>query len=125
MHHIILLMPLLGLALFWVLPIPVALPVYLLVLLASILIYIALLKAMRRPVTTGQQALIGDTCEITDIKNHKGQVMLHGEIWEADISGHLHKGDKGIVTGVNGLRLKVQKAEEKNKIGMKSLHSPA
>jgi membrane protein implicated in regulation of membrane protease activity len=125
MHHLILLMPLLGLALFWVLPLPVALPAYLVVLLVSILIYIAILKAMHRPVKTGQQALIGDTCEITDIKNHKGHVMLHGDIWEADISGYLHKGDEAIVTGVKGLRLKVRKAEEKNEMGMKGLHSPA
>jgi membrane protein implicated in regulation of membrane protease activity len=125
MCHIVLLMPLLALVLFWILPLEVALPVYLVILLVSILIYISLLRAMHRPVTTGQQALLGETCEITDIKNHKGHVMLHGEIWEADISGHMHKGDEAIVTGVNGLRLKVKIAEEKNETGIKGLHSPA
>ena len=125
MYHLVLLMPLLALVLFWILPLGVALPAYLVILIASILIYISLLRAMHRPVTTGQQGLLGETCEITDIKNHKGHVMLHGEIWEADISGKVHKGDEAIVTGVNGLRLKVKKAEGKNETDMKGLHSPA
>jgi membrane protein implicated in regulation of membrane protease activity len=125
MYHLVLLMPLLALVLFWILPLAVALPVYLVILLVSILIYIFLLRAMHRPVTTGQQGLLGETCEIIDINNHKGHVKLHGEIWEADISGQMHKGDEAIVTGVKGLRLKVQNAEEKNETDMKGLHSPA
>ncbi|MEJ2048802.1 MAG: NfeD family protein [Calditrichota bacterium] len=125
MYHFVLLMPLLAIVLFWILPLSVALPVYLVILIASILIYISLLRAMHRPVTTGQQSLLGETCEITDIKNHKGHVMIHGEIWEADISGRVHKGDEAIVTGVKGLRLKVQKAEEKNETDIKGLHSTA
>ena len=109
MCHLVLLIPVFGLAVFWIWPLSVALPVYLVIFTLSAMVYFALLKAMRQPVKTGLQGLMGEIGEITDIKDHKGHIDVHGEIWEAEIIGNLKKGDRAKVTGVNGLTLQVQK----------------
>lgn len=64
MCHIILLLPIISLVLFWILPLAYALPLYLVVLVASILVYFAMMKAMKRPVTTGKEGLIGEIAEV-------------------------------------------------------------
>lgn len=109
MYHLVLIMPVLGLVVFWIWPLYVALPVYLVILTLSAMVYFALLKAMRLPIKTGLQGLMDEIGEITDIKDHKGHIDVHGEIWEAESIGNLKKGDMAKVTGVNGLTLQVQK----------------
>jgi membrane-bound ClpP family serine protease len=122
MCHLVLLMPLFGVIVFWIWPLSVALPVYLVILALSGLIYFVIMKAMHQPVKTGRQGLIGEVGEISDSKNHRGHVSVHGEIWEADISSNLHRGDQAVVTGVNGLRLEVQKANLKDNFGFNHGH---
>jgi membrane-bound ClpP family serine protease len=124
MCHLILFMPVFGLPVFWIWPLSVALPIYLLILTVSALIYLVLLKAMHQPVTTGRQGLVGEIAEITDVKNHKGHVTVHGEIWAADIAGNLGRGKEGIVTGLNGLRLQVQKADLGKNQNLTNGHCP-
>lgn len=122
MCHLVLLMPLFGLIVFWIWPLSVALPVYLVILALSGLIYFVILKAMHQPVKTGRQGLIGEIGEISDNKNNKGHISVHGEIWEADIGSNLHKGDQAVVTGVNGLRLQVQKVNLKDRFWLNQGH---
>jgi membrane-bound ClpP family serine protease len=109
MCHLVLLIPIFGLAVFWIWPLSVALPVYLVIFTLSAMVYYALLKAMRQPVKTGLQGLIGEIGKVTDIKDHKGHIDVHGEIWEVESTSKLKKGDLAKVTGVNGLTLQVQK----------------
>lgn len=108
MCHLILLLPLFGLAVFWIWPLPAALPVYLVLLTVSAFVYIALLKAMQQPVTTKREGLIGETGKVTDIKNHEGHLMVHGEIWAFGASDNLKAGDPAIITGLRGLKLNVK-----------------
>ena len=61
MCHLILLMPILALPLFWVLPIPVAVPGYTIVLVVSGWVYWLALRAMHRRVQTGREALLHET----------------------------------------------------------------
>jgi len=108
MCHIILIMPILGIAIFWILPMSIALPIYLIILTLSILIYNSLLHAMHTPVTTGIQGLIGHKATVLDSINPEGHVKIHGEIWNAVSSNVLRRGEKVDIVGVEGLTLRVQ-----------------
>ena len=68
---------------------------------------------MHKPVTTGQEGLMNEVGQLTDIINHKGHVTIHGEIWNAETNLNLKKGDIVRVTDVKGLTLTVQKTEQK------------
>ncbi len=57
--HFLLLLPVLGLGLFFVFPWPIALALYLPILGGSLWMYAKMWEAMRQPVTTGPEALIG------------------------------------------------------------------
>src|SRR5680860_1375139 len=59
MCHLALLLPVVGLAVFFVLPLPVALVIYLVILGASVLLYKAVIDAMCRRVVTGREAMLG------------------------------------------------------------------
>ena len=117
MYHIILFMPILGLAVFWMWPLSVALPIYMAILALSFTMYFVLLKAMHRPITTGQQGLIGEIGEIIDVHNHVGHVLLHGEIWKANIKGDYKKGDAAKVIGLKGLILQMDDVNRESEPG--------
>jgi len=68
-------------------------------------------KAQRRKPTTGSEGLIGETGEATTDLAPEGTVHVHGELWHVIASeGNLMRGDKVVVTAVEGLRLRVRKA---------------
>jgi len=102
-------MPLIGLVVFWVWPISIALPVYLVIFLISIMVYLALLKAMQRPVVTGKEGLIGKSVEIMDISGDSGHVRVHGEIWEALFEGTYRITDKVRIKEVRGKTLVLER----------------
>lgn len=124
MCHIVLLMPIFGLAVFWLWPLSIALPIYLVIFTLSFILYLALLKAMHQPVKTGRQGLIGEVGKIIDVKNHVGHIFVHGEIWKAEILHNLKKGDKAKVIGLNGLTLQVQNTRLESSSDIKHRHCP-
>lgn len=107
MNHLILLLPLIGLVVFWIAPLSIAIPVYLVILIASGLAYYSIIKSMRRPVVTGKEGLIGQTVEITDMSGHTGHVRIQGELWRAVSDDILHAGDKAVILDVEKLTLRV------------------
>lgn len=109
MCHLVLLMPLIGLGVFWLWPFSVAMPVYLVILFISGLVYFAMLRAMHRPVTTGKEGLIGKSAEVIDIAGFRGHVRVHGEIWEAIFEDSFQKGDTGIIKEVRDMILVIEK----------------
>jgi membrane-bound serine protease (ClpP class) len=120
MYHLILLMPLIGLGLFWLLPFAFALPLYLVVLLLSGYIYFVMVRAMRRPVETGAQALVGKSADVVEADVHGLEVRVEGATWQAISEGPLRKGDKVRVVGVDGLTLRVKagsSGDEQEKVG--------
>jgi membrane-bound serine protease (ClpP class) len=82
------------------------------VLMTTIFFAFAVAKAVKvhrqRPVT-GREGLIGEvgTAE-TDILT-EGKVYVRGEYWDASSSERIMKGDKVVVTTVEGMRVKVSK----------------
>jgi membrane protein implicated in regulation of membrane protease activity len=110
MCHLVLLMPLFGLAVFWILPLEIALPLYILILLVSGILYYSIMKAMMTPVTTGAKGMIGLVGKIVENKNGKTLVRVHNELWYAENSQIFHVGDSVYVNGIHGLHLDIKKA---------------
>ncbi|MGH7305473.1 MAG: NfeD family protein, partial [Candidatus Rokuibacteriota bacterium] len=71
-------------------------------------------RALGRPPSTGAEGLVGKTGTVRERLGPEGQVMVSGEIWRALAEGEpLEPGTQVRVVGVNGLTLKVAKAEAK------------
>ncbi|MHB1689019.1 MAG: NfeD family protein [Ignavibacteriaceae bacterium] len=70
------------------------------------------IKAQRLKTKTGAEGLINAAGEaITDL-NPKGQVHVHGEIWNAEsIDGNISKGEKVLVTEISNLKLLIRRAK--------------
>ena len=64
-------------------------------------------RAWRRPVVSGTQAMIGTTGRVVRWKAGQGHVMAHGEIWSATGAARLSVGEKVEIEGVDGLTLRV------------------
>jgi len=70
------------------------------------------LRALRRPVRTGQESLVGQTGIAKGAVNPDGQVQAAGELWSAELaegSEEIRQGDRVQVVAVDGLKLKVKK----------------
>ena len=109
MCHLILLLPLLALPLFWLVPMSIAVPVYAAVLLLSGGIYFLAIRAMRQPVQTGVEALIHSTGEVLGKEGSLFRVRVRSEVWNAESTDNLRPGDYVEVVAVEGLRLKVRR----------------
>ncbi|RLJ70639.1 membrane-bound serine protease (ClpP class) [Hydrogenivirga caldilitoris] len=84
------------------------------VVLASALFFLVAgrlgLKAQRRRKLTGAEGMLGEEGEaVTDFERGKGKVLVHGEIWNAESSHDIKKGDAVRVVAVKGLKLIVEK----------------
>jgi membrane-bound serine protease (ClpP class) len=67
------------------------------------------LKAQRRKVVTGLEAMIGETGEVLELLAPSGTVRVQGEIWKAEsLGGTLQKGDKIRVKEMKNFTLYVE-----------------
>jgi len=112
MCHLVLLMPLFGLALFWVLPLPIAVPAYLLVLIASAWLFYKVVQAMKLPVYVGSEALLGQEVEVVaqaDTFCRARYLVRHGgELWSAISEGQLNPGEKARIVSFEGTMPRVE-----------------
>ena len=65
--------------------------------------------------TTGKQGLVGEIGIVVNPLKPEGQVSVHGEVWKAVSSENLKKGEKVVVTAVDGLKIEVEKVKDKKK----------
>jgi len=112
MCHLILLLPLLALPLFWMAPMQFAGPAYAVVLVLSGGIYFLAIRAMHRPVQTGVEALLHSRGEVLDKAGNLFRVRVGGEVWNAESKENLHPGDCVEVVAVEKLRLQVRHSRE-------------
>ncbi len=78
--------------------------------LISTFLITRVIKAHRRKTISGQNALIGKTgLAKTNISSEQGKVFMHGELWDAQSSEKIRKGERVVVEKVEGLRLVVRK----------------
>jgi membrane protein implicated in regulation of membrane protease activity len=113
MCHIILSLPILALSLFFFLPLRVALPIYLAITGASVLVYYKIIAVMRTKVQTGMEGMIGeDAAVIADI-NPTGRVRIGGELWRASTrDGNFRRGERVRICGVQGMEVIVEAPHE-------------
>lgn len=110
MCHLILLMPIAGLGVFWLFPFAVAVPIYLVILSVSGVVYYVAMRAMHRSVQTGGEAMAHKIGEVVDARTGHGRVEVEGEVWRALSVEQLHKGERVEVLGVTDrLTLRVRK----------------
>jgi len=65
------------------------------------------LKARRRPVVSGREALLGSTGEVIEAVAGGGWARVHGESWRVRSTAPLHAGQAVRVTGMKDLELEV------------------
>lgn len=114
MCHLVLLLPVFGLAVFWLLPPLEAVFAYMIVLGVSLLLYQSILEAMRLPVHSGAEGLVGSRGVVERIVDRRCIVRVGGELFTArpgrDLLAHLHEGTTVVVTGVSGNSVEVKPA---------------
>ena len=110
MCHLLLALPLLALPVLWLLPFNVAVPLYVVVVALSIVVYILAMKAMRMPVSTGAEALLHAFGTVRSAEGRKATVWIQSELWSAESGSEtLVEGDQVEVVAMDGLTLKVRK----------------
>jgi len=108
-------LPIVGIIVFFLLPLHAAIPVYLVILLASGLAYWSVARAMRRRPKTGREGLIGASARVVSRVKSGGNaqylVRTQGELWGADSADVLTEGEEVTVTDMDGLKLRVKRIE--------------
>ncbi len=117
MCHLILLMPLLGLPLFWLLPLGYALPINVVIWLTSAFLYWLIMRAMRKPRRDGFQSLIGTEAEVVSrlASDHPARYLVRargeGELWSAYSTDKLQPGEQVNIVAVKGIGVVVERAD--------------
>ena len=109
MCHLILLSPVFGLVIFWFWPLWISVPIYAVILVLSILLYIASVRAMRFPQITGTHSLLQRSGVVIDIDDRGPRVRIGGEIWQAHSAKQLELNDRIKVVRQNGITLEVER----------------
>jgi len=113
MWHLIIMLPIVGIIVFFLFRPGVAVPIYLVILLASGLVYWSLARAMRRRPKTGREGLMGATARVVARvqlgSSAQYLVRTQGELWGADSPDTLKEGELVTVTGIDGLKLRVRR----------------
>ena len=109
MCHLILAMPLLALPIFWLVPPDVSVPVYAVITLASVFVYMKVMGSMKKPVVTGNEALVGAHGEVVTVTgDNRYLVRANGELWTARGGAGLESGQQVVISSVEGLTLSIQ-----------------
>jgi len=117
MCHLILLMPLFGLPLFWLLPLGYALPINVVIWLTSAFLYWLITRAMKRPLQDGFQSLIGTEAEVVSrlASDHSAQYLVRaqGELWSAYSTDTLQPGEQVSIMAVKGIGVVVERVDNR------------
>ena len=110
MCHLILMMPLVGIGLFYVLPLAWAAPLYGVVLVVSTVLYGLIYHAHRRPVASGKESMLGREIVVAESFQDQGRVRYQNVLWKARSPEPLAEGDHATIVGMHGMTLLVQRA---------------
>jgi membrane protein implicated in regulation of membrane protease activity len=113
MCHLILLMPVLTLPIFWLMPLDLSIPIYIVIVLISGLFYRLIARSMSRRPETGSESLIGAKAEVVSKLKPGGMaqylVRSQGELWSASCPDVLSAGEMVNIAAVDGIRLVVHR----------------
>ena len=63
---------------------------------------------LRKKPTTGIEGMIGKIGTSLETFYNSGKITINGEIWQAESSTKIYKGDKVEITGISGLTLMIK-----------------
>jgi len=106
-------MPVFALGMFVFLPLPVALPLYLAATTISFFVYAKILHALRTPIRTGHEGMIGQEALVVSELTPTGLISYRGELWKALSKEAFLPGERVQITSVEGLLATVGKADER------------
>jgi len=107
--HLLLAAPMIGLLLFAFLPLPLALPLYGLVVLGSLTLYAQVWRSLKMRPVIGREAMLGaEARAVTDISS-QGLVWCRGELWSALSTEPIPQGAQVRIVGFDGLKTIVQR----------------
>lgn len=112
MCHLIFLLPVFGLPVFWIFPFSIALPLYLFIVGISMVLYWKIYRAMASRILTGPEAMISKTGMVIQNIDPEGKIKYDSEIWNAVSAGKkFREGEKVVINGFSyGLRVIVAEA---------------
>ena len=113
MCHLILLMPVLALPIFWLMPLNLAIPIYMIIGLITGFLYWLIAKSMGKQPATGSESLIGTAGEVVSKLSPGNQakylIRSQGELWSANSPDLLQTGETVSIASVDGIRLVVRR----------------
>jgi len=112
MCHLALLMPVLGISLFWLMPLGLDIPSYAVLLAVSGLVYWTMIEAMKKRRDTfhglvGTEAEVADRSELASSTQYL--VRAYGELWTARSTEILQMKERVRVMALNGVTLVVER----------------
>ena len=106
--HLPFVLPLAGLVLFAVLPLPEALALYLPLTALSLAVAIPSVRAMYQPLITGAEGMRGKEGVVVQAEGESGMFLCEGELWRCSAPGPLAPGDRVSVVEIEGLTARVR-----------------
>lgn len=110
--HLLLATPLAMAALFVFLPLGTAIPVATGLAIATALIVVPSVRALRQPVVTGRQAVLGAVGQAVSDLTTEGLVRVRSELWLAEAWEPIARGSHVQVLEVSGAKLRVRRLED-------------
>lgn len=108
-------MPLIGLGVFVFLPLKTALPIYLVAVLLSAIVYYKLMKSMKLPIRGGWEEIIGSVAKVVEDIAPEGKIWYKNEVWTATSHENLARGKKVRILGFEGMKVIVEALHEENR----------
>lgn len=105
--HLLLLLPVAGLALFWYLPWPLAAILYVAGVAPSALLGWVSWRSLKTPPVMGMEAMLGEVGVAATDLTPVGQVRYHDALWTARSAEPVRRGGRVRIEAVDGLRLRV------------------
>ena len=125
--HAVLLLPLVGIPLFWLLPLGYALPINIAAWLATPFLYWAIRRALNKPISNdgflslvGTRAKVVSKSETVSSAKYLVQAQGEGELWSAYSSDVLNIGEWVNIVAIKGIGMVVErenKGAEAKQIG--------
>lgn len=109
MCHLILIMPVLALPVFWLWPLYVSLPVYAAISALTVWFYVRIWHSMKAPPSVGREAMLHRAGAVVEVRDRGLEVRIGNELWSAVSTDPVRQGDRVQVTGSSGLVLTVRR----------------
>ena len=110
---IIMFAPIFALALFWILPLQMALPLYIPFFIFGSIVHFKMMQSMSLPVKTGLEEMIGQEALVINDIDPEGKVRINTELWAAIAkAGRYEQGKKVRIIGAQGLVLVVEDLQD-------------